>query len=137
MAQTALSQPIQVGDVVKYETPMYFCRKTTPVVLTQAGATGDYEIGTVLEVSGGKYIKCSTGANAVAVLLKKITKAQLVAGDVSNVPYLYRGPAVVDKNRLLYTGDILAAVCTALEALGISCRAEPAEMNEGTDTSRL
>jgi len=105
-----------LSDIVLWEAgaEVRFCREK--VTLETAVITADYDIGTVLEASSTKYVKCTTGSSAAAILLEKVTIADLAAGDVSAVA-LVRGPAVVKKNELKIAAAQLDAAATALKAI--------------------
>jgi len=126
---SALEKGLTVGEVVKFELPLNYNRET--ITLAQdTDADADLEIGTVLEKSSGKWIPVATASNAAAILLEKVSKESIAAADVEALA-LVRGPAIVDKDNL-YVGDAtLADVATALEALGIICRAEPTKQSVG------
>jgi hypothetical protein len=116
------TEALTVGDIVLDEQPMEFCRLETTLTLA---ANASAVAGLVVETDGagsGDYKDVATDANASGILLYGVsnsTGSEIAAPCV----ILYKGPAIVNKSQ--FSGHtVLATVVTALEALGIRCRAE-------------
>lgn len=120
---TTYNEAVRLGDVVKFELPMHFCRGTHTIE-QDAGATAGLVVGECLEDSGGKEIVVATGANCNAILLEDVLLADLIAGDTTRV-CLIRGSAIVDTDQLTCATAQKAAAVAALLALGILVRSEP------------
>jgi len=116
-----------VGDLVKYETPLQFCRIAT-VIPQNIAETTDWSVGQVLDgVTDTPSVpvkEASTGSDVDGVLLTNVSAEEIVAGDVP-VVCLVRGPAVIDSDQLVVVAGIKAAAITALAALHIISRTEP------------
>lgn len=112
----------KLGNVIKheYEPGKGYCRKTATVTLQ---ATMD--VGSVLYVSGGKYVWCAAAnvANAAAILVD-VDAIDTDAGDAT-MAIIYRGPCIIAKEQLSFADSVtsgnIATAVAALDALGISC----------------
>lgn len=120
---TTYSEQVYLGDVVKFELPMHFCRKVETIKL-QAGATVAPVIGECLEPDGVKKKIVAVGGNCDSILLENITLADHKAADQKCV-CLIRGPAIVDTDQLACNADQKATAVAALLVLGILVRSEP------------
>ena len=107
-----------------------WCR-TTGLFKQNASATADVPVGQVTENDSGKFKVLATGANANGILLTRVPKEKLIAGDVP-VVVLTRGPALVVEEALTVAANQAAAAKAALKALGIELRNEPATQEVGT-----
>ncbi len=77
----------------------------------------------------------ATGANASAILLEKVTQAELLVGNNIERACLVRGAAIVDSDQVTVLAAQKAAALTALIALGIQFRTEPTIYQAGPPTS--
>ncbi len=120
-----------IADIVKYETPSYFCR----AILTLKSATSQtIKVGSMLRDNTG-YILVANGqeANVTAIALEGMT----ATGDEECL-CLVRGPAIVDSDKVEDQAEASVTwseVAAYLLALGIVGRAEAPELSEGTATS--
>jgi len=124
----SVSETINVGDLLKFEVAMGFCREKLTL---KAATTQSVEVGSPLRDNTG-YILVANGqeANVTAIAL------EAVEGTGSEeIVCLVRGPAVIDKDRLHLETDVTwAELKPYLLALGIVGRAEPAKYEEGLAT---
>lgn len=121
---TPLTEPVHIGDLLKYETPMRFCREKK----TLHASVQSIEVGSPLDATG-KLLGGADVANVKALALEAIE-----ATGSEEIMALVRGPAIIDKDRLhLESGVTWAALEPYLEKLGILGRSEPVEYTEGTD----
>lgn len=125
-----------INDVVLFElAPEHgFCRSTGTIAQNGA-ATAGLEIGQVLEVSGGKYVVCTTGGNATRILLQRIPLADLLAGDIANVPMLVSGPALLKSSGVIIATAQLAAATAALLAIAGRIEIRAAATSTTTQTT--
>ncbi len=77
----------------------------------------------------------ATGGNASAILLEKVTQADLLVGNNIKRAVLVRGSSIVDSDQVTVLAAQKAAALTALEALGIQMRTEPTIYQVGVPTS--
>jgi len=125
----------RISDVIIWETAQEhgWCRSI--VTFDQnPSATTAIEVGTVLQDSEetGYHAACTVGASANAILLQRVSAAELIAGDVDAVA-LVRGPAIVKSGSLTIGGSgQTAAALSALGILLIDYRTYPAKQEEGT-----
>ncbi len=77
----------------------------------------------------------ATGANASAILLEKVTQAELLVGNNIERACLVRGAAIVDSDQVTVLAAQKAGALTALIALGIQFRTEPTIYQAGPPTS--
>jgi hypothetical protein len=115
-----LTEGAYAGNWLKYYlTPGYNFETLT--IANNAAATGPVQSGTVLEVadaSAGTFQPAGTGADAIGVLVKEITQADIIAGDQEGL-VLTLGPATIDSAELIIAAAQLADAVTALAALNI------------------
>lgn len=80
------------------------------------GAEASFEPGLVCELSGSNMVPLSTEANAVAILLTRIT--DLANAGTIEAAFAVRGPIVIDNDALDYNGVAAPATArTQLEGL--------------------
>jgi hypothetical protein len=127
---TVYTEPRKVSDVVRWEVENRFCRKV--VTLLKDTDAPDLDVGQVLEASSTKYVICTTGSSANAILLERVLAADLNAADVTAVA-LVNGPAIVAEAGLTIDSAQLAAAKTALAALLIKAQAYPTNTQLMTD----
>jgi hypothetical protein len=124
---TILTEGRHIGGFIVWEALRDYTREV--VTISTGGANPDLEPGTVLGkiTASGKYAVHDPAAvdgteTAVAVLWGK---ADATAADVDAV-VLFRGPAIVNANDLVFTGTPsapeIAAAHVALTAVGILTR---------------
>jgi len=103
-------------------------------LLTDGGVVcSDYvcPVTTAGSVVATDVIALATGANATAILLEKVTLADLIAKNNIERAFLVKGPSFVDGDQLSGAAAQLAAGKTALAALGITIRTEPTIYQSG------
>lgn len=111
-----------LSDVLLMELEQYYCRSSATLSQDEA-AEEDLYIGQVLQANSSQYVPCTVGSSAAAILLERVSKASLIAGDVT-VCVLIRGPAIVNSDKLVIAANQKSAALTALEAKGIVARTE-------------
>lgn len=100
-----------------------FCVETVTVFNpNDAGGPLDFQIGEVLKLSSGQYIK-NTDNSGDAVLLESV-KA-LADNGTKKVKAVVRGPAILDANQLVHNGGVAATQIAALLTKQIKCVPEP------------
>jgi hypothetical protein len=112
-----------INDILAWEVYPGFTRQVLTID-DDADATEGLEVGQVLEASSSKEIVCATGANANAILLKKVSLADLQGGETKRL-CLVRGPALVDVDLITVASNIKTAALAALAVLGIRTVAGP------------
>lgn len=123
---TPTQEPINIGDLLKWEVDKRFCRKKLAL---KAATAQSVEIGSPLRDNTG-YILVVNGqeANITAIALENVE----ATGD-EEIMCLVRGPAIIDKDRLHLETDVTwVEIESVLQALGILGLAEPATREEGT-----
>lgn len=106
------TQALEAHDVIKYEIPMDYCRES--FIIEGAAMLAGYicEPG-----AAGKKKRVAIAGNADSICLK--------GGAVDDaVPFLVRGPAVVNADTIDYNSLAVATVDGALNALLIFKRSE-------------
>lgn len=114
MAQTPLTEGQSVHDWLIREYLDVYCREVVTFRNPTAGALS-FTNGMVTEVSGGKHIPVAVAANAAGVLMENVYN--LAATTDITALVLKRGPALVNEDRLIINGLVLATIMTALAAL--------------------
>lgn len=122
------TEPKRIGDLVLAEWDQRSSRKSG-TFQQSSGSTADYVIGQVCVVSSSKYVP-ATGSTFGGVLLKNLSSVA-TATDVTKVPFLTKGPAVISKSQLVFDAGCdaseQAAIITAMEALLITVVDEPTQ----------
>jgi len=101
--------------------------------LTDGGVVcSDYALTVTTPGSTAADVKTiATGANCTAILLEKVTLDDLKAKNDLYRPFLIKGPSIVDGDQLSGAAAQMADAKTALAALGITIRTEPAIYSSG------
>jgi hypothetical protein len=129
---STLTEDVNVGDVIKYETPNGYCRE---LLALKTNTAQHVLIGSPLRSNTG-YILVANGqeANATAISLEDVDAPS--DATVRYVVALVRGPAIVDSNRIQCETDVAWSELAAyFLALGIIGRAEPTTLEDGIATS--
>lgn len=114
MAQTPLTEGQYVHDWLIRQWEDSYCREVVTFRNPTAGALS-FTNGMVTEIAAGKHIPVATAANAAGILMENVRN--LGATTDTTALILKRGPAVVDEDRLIINGLVLADIMTALAAL--------------------
>lgn len=114
MPQTAIVEGQLIHDwLIRYYSNEY-CFEVVTFRNPTAGVLS-FKNGLVTEISAGKHIPVAVAANAAGVLLQDITNLGATTDTTALV--LKRGPALVNEDRLIINGLVLATIMTALAAL--------------------
>ena len=130
-AVTPKVEPLNIGDILKYEIPMGYCREKLTL---KTSTSQTIKMGSMLRDNTG-YILVANGqeANVTAIALEAV----VATGD-EEIVCLVRGPAIVDSDRIeeqAETSVTWSEVVTYLLALGILGRVEADEIEEGLPAS--
>ena len=145
---STLTKRLLISDLVKWEVfPLYTRDSATIKNLNAAAITaGSLQPGTPLSLSAGQYgiLQSGNEANVKSLFLGNDSDwihEALAANAITVGKYqiLVRGPAIINKSMIPTTdGDggaiDVAAICTALLALGITTEVEPATAALGIQT---
>ncbi len=119
MTQIGTRDP-KLGNLIKYEegTHIGYCRKT--VTVNEASAE-EYTIGTLLGFDGTDYKisleAAADGSEVVAAIV--IENKSIPATTGTEVEVIYRGPAGVSRDALVFGDRTEADAVAEVEALGI------------------
>jgi len=140
---TTLTKPDPPSDLLLNEFSPQYNREYVALV-NPSGSTSEVltsALGQPVKDNAGtwEFVEAADIANAEGVVIDALSVPAILAAGTSPAKYgvLRRGPAVVRTGKLAAT-DILGAAITsadfvtALAAVGIVCRAEPAEQSTQT-----
>lgn len=123
-----LTEGAYVHDILVSEWDARFNRDV--VTLTNnTGATKTFPIGTLL-LAAGTPVAATGEANTALILLEEVK--DLANAGTKKVAVLARTPAIVNQDRLVYTGLNAATCKTALAAKGFKLVSEPAKVTTQT-----
>ena len=120
---STLTEKKVIGDLVLNEWDQRATRKAGRIE-NDTGAAATFVIGQVLEADS-THFQPADGTTFGGILLKNLDELANAAG-IDNIPILYRGPAIVNRDALVWdAGATQADVIAAMELLGIVLVDEP------------
>jgi len=122
----------KLGDLIVSEWDPRLSR--APHTFRQAsGSTADFTIGHVCVISSSKMVP-ATGTTFSGILLANVEDLA-TATDLTNQPFLTRGPAVINKDQLVWDADADSSDQTAILAAMLALGIQVVEQPDNTETA--